>query len=177
MPEYTRYPVPLLNCSNYTLRNQITFRHINARTWRFESNFYPKCSKETINLTPEIRELPTVRSFMNQFSSFIRLTQKLIYGLHDQNGVPILTQLRLGLSKLNSHNFNYSFLDTVDPTCLIMMELNTFCRNAMHMTIKGVIPLVRLMKCFGYIASQTCQSTALVHTILYCDSKFVDTQN
>ena len=92
---------------------------INARTGGVESSFYPICLKEWNNLTPEIRELPTVNSSKNQLFVLIRPTQKSIYGLHDGSSVVILTQPRLGLTNLNSHKFNHNFPDTVDPMCLI----------------------------------------------------------
>ena len=118
-PEYTRHPIPRIRWSNYALRNQAVVGRINARTERFESSFYPNCLKEWNSLASEIRELPTVSSFKKRLSSIIRPTQKPIYGIYDPKGVAILTQLRVGLSKLNSHKFNHNFRDTVDPMCLI----------------------------------------------------------
>ena len=43
----------------------------------------------------------------------IRPIPKLVYGIHDPKGLANLTQLRVGLSKLNFHNFRHNFRDTV----------------------------------------------------------------
>ena len=115
-PEYTRHPIPRIRWSNYALRNQAVLGQMNARTERFESSFYPNCLKEW---NSQIRELPTVSSFKNRFSSLIRPIQKPVYGIYDPKGVAILTQLRVGLSKLIFHNFYHNFRDTVDPMCPI----------------------------------------------------------
>ena len=44
---------------------------------------------------------------------------KPIYGVHDPKGLAVLTQLRVGLSKLNLHKFRHNFKDTLDPMCSI----------------------------------------------------------
>ena len=118
-PEYTRYPVPSFCCSNYTLRNQAVIGQINLRTEHFGSSFYPNCLKEWNDLAPERRELPTVTSFKSKLLSLVRPPLKSTYGICDPKGLAILTQLRVGLSKLKSHKFNHNFRDTVDPMCLI----------------------------------------------------------
>ena len=37
---------------------------------------------------------------------------------HDPKGLSYLTQLRVGLSKLNFHKFKHNFRDTINPMCL-----------------------------------------------------------
>ena len=53
-PGYTRHQIPLIDCSNYILRNQAIIRRIKARKQRFKSSFYPNCFKRWYNLTPEV---------------------------------------------------------------------------------------------------------------------------
>ena len=43
--------------------------------------------------------------------------EKPIFGIHDPIGLSHLTQLRVGLSKLNLHKFQHNFRDTLDPMC------------------------------------------------------------
>ena len=38
-----------------------------------------------------------------------------VYSIHDLKGLAILTQLRVGLSKLNLHKFRHNFRDTLNP--------------------------------------------------------------
>ena len=42
---------------------------------------------------------------------------KSVYGIHDPKGLSHLTQLRVGLSKLNFHKFKHNFRDTINPMC------------------------------------------------------------
>ena len=47
----------------------------------------------------------------------IKPSAKPLYGIHNPKGVAYLTQLRLGLSKLNFHKFKHNFKDTINPLC------------------------------------------------------------
>ena len=42
---------------------------------------------------------------------------KSVFGIHDPKGLSHLTQLRVGLSKLNFHKFQHNFRDTINPMC------------------------------------------------------------
>ena len=42
---------------------------------------------------------------------------KSVFGIHDPIGLSYLTQLRVGLSKLNLHKFKHNFRDTTNPMC------------------------------------------------------------
>ena len=56
-------------------------------------------------------------TFKTKLSKLIRPTPKLVYGIHDPKGLAILTQLRVGLSKLNFDKFRHNFRDTVNHFC------------------------------------------------------------
>ena len=118
-PDYTRIPIPQRQASNYSLRRRATTGQIRARTERFKSTFYPNCLSEWENLDPEIRESRSVNVFKKQLIGLIRPPAKSVYGIHDPKRLSILTQLRVGLSKLNFHKFKHNFRDTVNPLCLI----------------------------------------------------------
>ena len=49
--------------------------------------------------------------------SIIRPPPKLVYHIQHPKGLSILTQLRVGLSKLNFHKFKHNFRDTLNPLC------------------------------------------------------------
>ena len=42
-----------------------------------------------------------------------------VYGIHNPKGIAYLTQLRVGLSRLNFHKFRHNFKDTINPMCPI----------------------------------------------------------
>ena len=48
----------------------------------------------------------------------IRPPPKPVYNIYDPKGLSILTQLRVGLSKLSFHKFKHNFDDTLNPLCL-----------------------------------------------------------
>ena len=45
----------------------------------------------------------------------VRPRAKSVFGIHDPKGLSYLTQLRVGLSKLNFHKFKRNFRDTINP--------------------------------------------------------------
>ena len=105
------------NIKKHSFRNADVIGQIRARTTRFKTSFYPDCLSEWNKLDPEIRLSPSLSIFKTKLSKLIRPTPKLVYGIHDPKGLAILTQLRVGLSKLNFHKFRHNFRDTVNPLC------------------------------------------------------------
>ena len=116
-PEYTRAPIPSLHQSQYCFRNQDVIGRIRARTEKFESSFYPNCLNEWNQLDPEIRLAPSLSTFKTKLLTIIRPPAKSVFGIHDPLGLSYLTQLRVGLSKLNCLKFNHNFRDTINPMC------------------------------------------------------------
>ena len=117
--DYTRHPIPHFHESNYDLRRRATTGQICARTKGFKSSFYPSCLSEWEMLDPEIRLSNSVNIFKKKLLSIIRPPPKLVYRVHDPKFLSILTQLRVGLSKLNFHKFKHNFRDTLNPLCPI----------------------------------------------------------
>ena len=118
-PDYTRSPIPQRQESNYSLHRRATIGQICVRTERFKSTFYPNCLSEWEKLDPEIRESRSVNVFKKQLPGLICPPSKSFYGIHDPKSLSLLTQLRVGLSKLNFHKFRHKFRDALNPLCLI----------------------------------------------------------
>ena len=78
----------------------------------------PHCLSEWNELDPEIRLAPSLAVFKRKLLSKIRPLPKSIFGVHDPKGLSYLTQLRVGLSKLNFHKFKHNFRDTINPMCI-----------------------------------------------------------
>ena len=116
--EYTLGPIPPLQQSQYSLRKRDVIGRIRARTVRFQSSFYPHCLSEWNELDSEIRLAPSIAIFKRKLHSKIHPLPKSIFGIHDPRGLSYLTQLRVGLSKLNFHKFKHNFRDTINPMCL-----------------------------------------------------------
>ena len=58
-----------------------------------------------------------VAVFKSKILSIIRPPTKSMFGIHNPKGLSHLTQLRVGLSKLNFHKFQHNFRDTIIPMC------------------------------------------------------------
>ena len=114
-PEYTVDPIPPLHQSQYRLRDQDVIGRLRARTDKFKSNFYPNCLSEWNKLEPELRLAPSFAVFKKKLLSIIRPPAKSVFGIYDPKGLSYLTQLRVGLSKLNFHKFKHNFRDTINP--------------------------------------------------------------
>ena len=118
-PDYMRHPIPRLQESMYNLRRRVTIAQICARTESYKSSFYPNCLSEWDKLDPDIRLSTSVSVFKKKLLSLIRPACKPVFGIFDPRGLSILTQLRVGLSKLNFHKFKHNFRDTLNPMCPI----------------------------------------------------------
>ena len=116
-PGYTKDPIPPLRQSQYPLGNQDVVGQILTRTEKFQSSFYPNCLNEWNKLDPEIRLAPSVAAFKKKLLAIIRPPAKPVFGIHDPIGLSHLTQLRVGLSKLNLHKFQHNFRDALNPMC------------------------------------------------------------
>ena len=116
-PDYTVFPIPPFHQSQYCLRNQDVIGRLRARTEKFKSSFYPYCLSEWNKLEPELRLAPSVTVFKKKLLSKIRPPAKSVFGIYDPMGLSLLTQLRVGLSKLNFHKFKHNFRDTINPMC------------------------------------------------------------
>ena len=81
------------------------------------NSFYPDSLSEWNKLDPTIRESSSVNVFKKKLFSMIRPSAGPLYGIHNPKGVAYLTQLRLGLSKLNFHKFKHNVKDTINPMC------------------------------------------------------------
>ena len=102
-PLYTKEPIPPPHQLNYSLRTHCSF--------------YPNCISEWNKLDPEIRLSPSVNVFKTKLLSLIGPPAKSVFGIHDPIGLSYLTQIRVGLSRLNFHKFMHNFRDTVNPMC------------------------------------------------------------
>ena len=116
-PLYTKEPIPPLHQLPYSLRSHDAIWQLGARTEKFKSSFYPDCIFEWNKLDPEIRNVPSIAIFKSKLLAMIRPPAKSVFGIHDPIGLSYLSQIRVGLSKLNFHKFKHNFKDAINPMC------------------------------------------------------------
>ena len=119
MPDYISEPIPNMNQSNYNLQNQPVIGQIKARTEKYRASFFPDSLLEWSKLDPEIRQSPSINIFKSRLLLLIRPPSNSIFGIYDPQGLEFLTQLRVGLSKLNYHKFMHNFRKSINPMCPI----------------------------------------------------------
>ena len=78
---------------------------------------YPNSLLEWNKLDPEVGESPSVSVFKKKLLLQIRPSRNSTYRIHNPKGISYLTQLRVGLSKLNYQKFKHNFLDSISPMC------------------------------------------------------------
>ena len=115
-PDYMHNIIPTTD-HNLNTRNQFQIPRIFCRTDSFSNSFFPYCIKEWHDLNLEIKQSESLTQFKRSMLKFIRPVQNSIFDISDNEGVKLLTRLRLGLSHLNKHKFLHGFMDTVNPMC------------------------------------------------------------
>ena len=180
-PMYTRDPIPPLHQSQYSLRKPDVVGRIGARTAKFQSSFYPNCIFEWNKLDPEIRLAPSVAVFKAKLLSMIRPPEKSVFGIYDPIGLSYLSQIRVGLSKLNFHKFKHNFRDTVNPMCptndgiedtehflLLCPSFDVQRRDLLAEVSQLVRPFVQI---------NSLSNTVLIKLLLYGDKDLSDNIN
>ena len=100
--------------------------------------------------------------------------------MYHPKGLSILTQLRVGISKLKSHQFNHNVRDTVDPMCLIndgIEDIDHFLLqcHAYSEQRRDLLGAIIVLLQFHNISNLPNQ--ALVRITLYGDEIFTYNQN
>ena len=87
------------------------------RAEKFSSSFYPNCLTELNKLESNVRLAHSVDVFKKKVLQKIRPSARSVFDIHDPIGLSYLTQLRVGLSKLNLHKFQHNFRNTLNAMC------------------------------------------------------------
>ena len=101
-----------------------------------------------------------------------RPNAKSIFGIHDPIGLPYLTQLRTGLSKLNYYKFKHNFKDTINPMCLSndgVEDAEHFflhCSSYLYLRRNLLARTYALVRPFGFA---NLSNEALTKLLLYRD--------
>ena len=101
-PQYLHNHLPPSREVTYRTRSSREFYPPVTRTSRFTNSFYPYCISEWEKLNDEVRSLPTLDQFKSNLILYIRPSGRPMYGIHDIEGVKVLTKLRVE-SWLRSH--------------------------------------------------------------------------
>ena len=174
-PDYTRHPIPQLKMVPYSLRKEDVVGQIRARTSKLKSSFYPHCLSEWNKLDPSITSSPSLSNFKIKLLKLIRPLSKPVYSIYDPIGLVILTQLRVGLSKSNSHKFRHNFRETINPLCPSNDGIEDteqyllLCRSYVGVRYDLLASVAAIFQLYSLSSSSSNQE--LVKVILYGDER------
>ena len=103
-----------------------------------------------------------------------------MFGNHDPKGLSHLTQLRVGLSKLNFHKFQHNFRDTINPMCPSndgIEDTQHFLLLCPSFSVQRTDPLAgiyTLVRPYGYA---NLANDVLLQILLYGDKNFPNNLN
>ena len=129
VPEYLFDLIPETNHiynNTHSSDNVTTFY---SRTDVYKYSFFPYAILEWKKLDKNIQQSKTIKSYRNSLLKIGWPTPKPVFNIHNATGLKLLTRLRLGLSHLNEHRFNYNSRDCVNPLCPCSLESSShfFC--------------------------------------------------
>ena len=116
-PQYLSEYVPPQNRAAVNLRARPPLYQIFARTDRYRTSFFPFCATEWNKLDSRIRDIPSISRFKRAMFDFLRPKGESNFKVTNNQGMVLLTRLRVGFSHLKEHKFRHNFSDSVDPFC------------------------------------------------------------
>ena len=101
----------------YSNHETLLFREFRCHTSRYANSFFPDAVTTWNRLIGNFDLMPSIGKFKLHIISLTRPMAKSIFKVHDPIGLRFLFMLRLELSPLRSHKFNYNFADTNSNVC------------------------------------------------------------
>ena len=95
-----------------------------ARTDRFSNSFFPYCITNWNLLDVSLSSTPSYHIFKNSLIKFIRPKGNSFYSIRDNDGIRLLTKIRVTFSDLRDHRFNHNF-NCTSPVCLCGLDDET----------------------------------------------------
>ena len=123
LPNYLNDLIPKVT-HHYQTRNSEDLATYQTRTNLLKYSFFPYTISEWNKLSCDIRN-STYPVFRNHLLKIIRPEPDSVYNIQNNNGLKLLTRLRLGLSHLNEHRFNHNFQDCINPLCTCSLDVES----------------------------------------------------
>ena len=174
-PKYLTLYLQLRINPNYETRSTAKniVKQTASRTVNFNNTLFRRCSQEWNNLSDDIKSLPSPISFKKALLSFGKTSENSIFAIHDNNGIKLLTRLRLNFSLLSEHKLRHNFLDTINPMHSCGSEPETTAHFFLNCQ-NHVMNRPKLIKNV-YNLDQTLRNyddDHLIHILLYGSEKF-----
>ena len=116
VPPYLNNLLPELTASTirYNLRREQNRRQFTCRLTHYQNSFFPSTTKAWNSLDDRLKNIipPSVNIFKNQINSLNRPVKNNYYNMASGKTGIWLARLRMGLSALNAHRFNFHFINS-----------------------------------------------------------------
>ena len=109
---------------------------------------------------------------------FIRPSGNSVFRCHNPKRIKLLTRLRLGLSHIREHKFKHGFLDSRNPICSCVQNIETLTHFLLHSSNYSNERLI-FLNIIRNIDSNILSKNDLkvTETLLYGESSYDDTNN
>ena len=94
--------------------------------------FFPATIIEWNNLDPTPRNSKIFVDFKNSILKFIRPSPSNVFNCNSYKGIRLITRLRVGMSHLREHKFEYNFQDCLNPICSCGLDIESTSRFLLH---------------------------------------------
>ena len=95
--------IPQERILHYSLRRPSVYEPNVKSTERFSDTYFQNCLSEWNQLDEAIKKSPTIYVFKKELVRLVRPTKKSFFGIHNIEGVRLLTRLRVQFSDLREH--------------------------------------------------------------------------
>jgi hypothetical protein len=102
--------------TEYNLRTGMNISAPLQRTTTYQKSFFPQTISDWNSLSSNVREIPTLDSFKDTLKKLTNPKPNKLYHHNNSQEAINHTRMRMGLSGLSAHRFEYNHID--DPKCL-----------------------------------------------------------
>ena len=116
-PLYLFSEIPQERTLHYSPRRPSACEPNVKSTERFSHTYFQNCLSEWNQLDETTKNSPTISVFKKELVHLVKPTKKSFFGIHDIEGVRLLTRLRVQFSDLREHKFRHKF-QCSSPMCI-----------------------------------------------------------
>ena len=117
---------------SYAMRNVDCIPLIKIKHNFFKNTFLPSAIIEWNKLDLAIRNAESLGIFKSNIFKFFRPIPRSFFNCYNHKGIRLMTQLRLGLSRLREHKFNHNFRNCINRLCSCAMDIESTSHLFIH---------------------------------------------
>ena len=128
----TRIPKQLIPKHKRNTSQEIPIFQVTILVQNSKQSYFPSSLEEWFHLKLSIGNSANINAFKQKLLPFICPLENSILNVFDQEGLKLLTRLRLGFSHLNEHRFRHNFQECLEPLCTCSLETENTSHYLLH---------------------------------------------